>query len=110
MFFNAFVNGETDEQWLTRLKDGKVEAVQLQTIICAKQQQKKDKNKPLSELPLAASLLAWLIVSHHRLPAIESYRETGAPDFQKLFKVITQKWGYENNYDEAEFNENLGSM
>jgi CRISPR-associated endonuclease/helicase Cas3 len=109
LFFNAFVNGETDEQWLTRLKDGNIEAEHLRALVCKKHEQKKDKNKPLSELPPAASFIAWLVVSHHRLPSFideatgqPPYRQVPAKNFKEIFKVITQKWGYANNYDEAD--------
>ena len=63
LFLNAFINGETDKGWLTRLSKGRVIANTLK--------QNTDKNKkinPLSKLPDAASVLAWLILSHHRLP------------------------------------------
>ena len=59
-------------------------------------------------MPNAASLLTWLVVSHHRLPIDNgAYSGKAVTDFSTLFKVITQKWGYENKFDESEFNENL---
>ncbi len=108
LFLNAFVNGETDEQWLTRLANGEIKASDLKTLVNDKHKSQLQKNKPLSQLPNAASLVAWLVVSHHRLP-IDSGVYSGKPvtDFRTLFKIITQKWGYENKFDESEFNTNL---
>lgn len=64
VLFNAFVNscGDQDEHWLSQLLLGRIEEEPL------KQQAKNRLLKPLSHLPPAASLIAWLIVSHHRLP------------------------------------------
>ncbi len=108
LFLNAFVNAETDEQWLTRLANGEIKASDLQTIVNDKHKRQQHKNKPLSQLPNAASLLAWLVVSHHRLPLHHgAYSGKGVKDFGALFKVITQQWGYENKFDETEFNDNL---
>ncbi|MEE9396920.1 MAG: type I-F CRISPR-associated helicase Cas3f [Methylococcales bacterium] len=108
LFFNAFVNGETDEQWLTRLVNGEIKTGDLQTLVSDKHKNQQHKNKPLSQLPNAASLLVWLIVSHHRLPIDNgTYSGESVTDFSTLFKVITQKWGYENKFDESEFNKNL---
>ena len=96
LFFNAYVNGETDEQWLNRLINAEFDVETLKTT--AKQQIKN----PLYQLPNAASLLAWLIVSHHRLPAIKTNQgkaNKGKPaeEFNSLFDLIRQTWGYENS-------------
>ncbi len=101
LFLNAFVNGENDEQWLKRLIAGEFDLQALKEIA------KKNTKTPLATLPNAASLLAWLIVSHHRLPSEKVYQGMKLDKFQDIFGVINQTWGYENRFDEDEFKENL---
>ncbi|HHB83783.1 MAG TPA: type I-F CRISPR-associated helicase Cas3, partial [Devosia sp.] len=107
LFLNAYVGDETDEQWLTRLIAGEFDLESLQETA------RKQAKKPLAKLPSAASLLAWLIVSHHRLPLprkkddCNDWREESAKDMSSTLKCITQQWGYENRRDEEEFLQNI---
>ncbi len=110
LFLNAFVNDETtDEQWLERLIDSKFDVGALTKKVA--ENFNNPKNKPMQKLPTAASIVAWLIVSHHRLPVVDKefidYRGSDSGDLQKSLQRITQKWGYENKFDEAEFNKYL---
>jgi CRISPR-associated endonuclease/helicase Cas3 len=62
--------------------------------------------KALNELPTAAALIAWLIVSHHRLPLpkdkdlCDRQREVYNSSLADLLARITPAWGYENRFDE----------
>ena len=112
LFLNLYVNntgkGVSDEEWLERLAKGAISASDLQLLGKNKTEKELEKTKPLSSLPNAASMVGWLIVSHHRLPLVDAYK--GKPtteSFKQLFKLITQKWGYENKFDEAEFSKSL---
>ena len=64
------------------------------------------REKALAELPTAAALIAWLIVSHHRLPLpkeealCNNQRELGNASLEELLARITPAWGYENRFDE----------
>lgn len=64
------------------------------------------RDKALAELPTAAGLIAWLIVSHHRLPLpkeaglCNDQREVGNASLEELLARITPAWGYENRFDE----------
>lgn len=66
--FQAFVRQQTDEQWLTRLQliSAEDEKVMIQNL--AGNNIRHSHNSPLENLPPVARLVAWLIVSHHRLP------------------------------------------
>ncbi len=61
---------------------------------------------PLTELPTAASLIAWLIVSHHRLPlpkdqnACDLQRDKNNHELADLLGKITQDWGYKNQFED----------
>lgn len=64
------------------------------------------RDKALAELPTAAGLIAWLIVSHHRLPLPKEpelclqQREKSNVSLAELLARITPAWGYENRFDE----------
>ncbi len=107
LFLEAYVEKASDDQWLSRLALGNLDS---EHII---QRAKENIAKPLGDLPPGASLLAWLIVSHHRLPAPQDpdnqndWKAEPASSLGKTLKRITQQWGYENRRDEDEFHENL---
>ena len=103
LFFNAFVNGESDEQWLTRLINGNITADNLKMLVGV-----NNNKTPLARLPNAASFVAWLVVTHHRLPEKVEYLEVECTNFNELFRLIRQNWGYENKFEYGdEFEKNL---
>ncbi|PCJ39520.1 MAG: type I-F CRISPR-associated helicase Cas3 [SAR86 cluster bacterium] len=95
----------SDSAWLEALMSGNIDETQIK-VIATRQQM-----KPLADLPPIAKLIAWLIVSHHRLPLNESIAENIAPDYapkiDDVLRRISQQWGYENNYDEAEYQQRV---
>lgn len=107
LLFNELVtsSGDTsdDRAWLQRISSGDF----MGTIL--PDDAEKQEKKPLTGLPNGASLIVWLIVSHHRLPLpkeeniIARQNRAKTDSIQDLLKRVTQKWGYENRYDEAEF-------
>lgn len=94
-----------DAAWLNLLAEGKFDASRLEHFVG------ENKCDPLSELPNAAKLVAWLIVSHHRLPQYsqdinktrDAWLGESYPSIDGLLKQITKAWGYENRHDEAEY-------
>jgi len=88
---------EDDTLWLMTLVNGKLDETRLKNTV------KQQEQKPLEQLPSAAKLISWLIVSHHRmlLPYDkENWRDDPAPDIDSVLKYITHAWGYENRRDE----------
>jgi CRISPR-associated endonuclease/helicase Cas3 len=88
---------DDDTSWLLKMINGELDETRLKTIVNQQEQ------KPLYQLPPSAKLLAWLIVSHHRMPLPydkENWRDDPAPDIDSVLKYITQDWGYENRRDE----------
>ena len=93
LLLSAFVNASADKQvndveWLERLTQGEIdEAGLIQTV------QLNAKN-PFRNLPPLASLVCWLIVSHHRLPLpyknSDDYQHLSSssppPQFLKLWR------------------------
>ena len=87
-----------DDTWLNLLAEGKFDEGQLKHAVG------ENKCDPLNSLPNAAKLVAWLIVSHHRLPnPKDDWRGVNSTGLSDLLKRITKEWGYENRYDEAEY-------
>ncbi len=74
--FQAFVDRNSDEEWIIKLAnvDAKVEEEILHRLVVDKTQSTSF-NNPFDTLPEFARLVAWLIVSHHRLPAYPRERE-----------------------------------
>lgn len=109
LLLNALVNSKSDETWLTELAQNGFTETQLKATI------KTQNSTPLDKLPNGAKLLAWLIVSHHRLPNFShSAKETRSEwlgekseTIDVLLQHITQQWGYENKIDTAEYNKRV---
>ncbi len=98
LLLNALVNSQEDNLWLSDLIKGDIPETQLKKVV------QEQKLTPLDQLPNAAQLLAWLIVSHHRLPYIkEDWRDEKAPNLSSVLKRITKEWGYENKQDDKEY-------
>lgn len=97
LFLRALVNQQTDQEWLNRLINGEFNTDSLMAEVSNKE------NKPMKGLPLAASLVAWLVLSHHRLPQNHDdggWKGEASGDFIKTLQRITPKWGYENLCDD----------
>ncbi|MEQ4574511.1 MAG: type I-F CRISPR-associated helicase Cas3f [Gammaproteobacteria bacterium] len=81
--FLAFVGGDDDETWLRRLADA--EAFDEQLWIAAARYQRDGLDArdryPFRDLPPLAAAVAWLIVSHHRLPVVPVEKENGEQDW-----------------------------
>lgn len=76
--FQAFVGTQDDKSWLTTLSTITPEAEI--TLLSRLQQDKKPaSDSPFRTLPPLAQVIAWLIVSHHRLPVFNLSTDL-APD------------------------------
>lgn len=101
LLLNAFIDGaDNDEQWLKRLIDGEINEEKLKQILA-----KNTTKKPLEKLPPLASLVAWLIVTHHRLPALpkedrNKWRAEENESLAQALKRIQCFWGYDNPHSE----------
>jgi len=103
LLFNHFVTTQIDKEqdtsWLNSII---AHGIDEQTFNTNKLKQ----DKPLSNLPTAAALISWLIVSHHRLPLpkeeslCKQQREHTNSDLNTLLSKITSDWGYENRFED----------
>lgn len=87
---------ESDSPWLMMLAKGELDEREIEATFAQRIE------KPFAKLPPAMSLLAWLIVSHHRIPLPTdkgNWRDEPAPDIATISKWIVQGWGYENRWD-----------
>ncbi len=100
MFLTVLVDGNDDSTWLTRLADKDLTSKAILRKLKELQRQKKNISRPLSGLPNCAVTVAWLILSHHRLPIdnenhkIWAGETSSAPD--DIFNNIKDFWGYKN--------------
>ena len=90
-------SGISDKDWLKSLSEGNWDERNLKKLA------NTNIENPLDELPPIAQLVAWLIVTHHRLPFLyEEKRNHFAAEIfprnsiSKIFEKITAEWGYEN--------------
>ncbi len=103
LLFHHFVarqiRGNDDQAWLNSLiSEGLDESSFSSNTL--------EREKPFSDLPSGAALIAWLIVSHHRLPlpkdekSCREQRDKDNADLASLLARITQAWGYENRSED----------
>ena len=95
---------QTDDGWLSILAAGKINEKDWINIL------KQRDQKPFRRFPQAAKLVAWLIVSHHRLPLpndIENWRGDPAPSLESVLNHISQSWGFENRQNEQEYRKRI---
>jgi len=104
LFLQAFVDNQTDEQWISRLAKGEFD----KSALIAKAQTETFKLK--ADLPPVAMTLAWLILTHHRLPVPneKKHRQEMMESPNTLFQYyLKADWQYQNKFDETEYNSNL---
>ena len=112
LLLNALIQqgeSDTDLAWLKQLTEGNFNESKLKEIVS------QNNLKPLDQLPMAAKLVAWLIVSHHRLPTYSTHADKiraewlgiESSSIDTILKWITQSWGYENKQDEKEYQKRL---
>lgn len=113
LLLNALVhsseNPKTDDVWLNLLIHKSWDEEKLKAIVL----KNLDKTKALENLPPLAQLVAWLIVSHHRLPnlkdeaELKSFTAEPAETLEDLFYFIHADWGYQNKFNEKEYQQRL---
>ena len=96
LFLVAIVNNKPDEEWLDYIISDEIHRKISQLKI-------NDISHPLDNLPPTASMVAWLILSHHKLPIIKEGYQTDSIKLSQLFSNISSSWGYENNKEKLEF-------
>ncbi|MDQ6953552.1 MAG: type I-F CRISPR-associated helicase Cas3f [Mariprofundaceae bacterium] len=97
LFLVAIVNQKSDEDWLDSLITDEVhKKISSLTV--------SNVSNPLKNLPPLASMIAWLIVSHHKLPVLEKNKGKSI-QLLELFSQINASWGYENKEQGKDFSE-----
>ena len=95
----------TDNAWLTALIKGEIDESKLKVTVAT------NEKYPLAKLPPLAKLVAWLIVSHHRLPfdkaIMDELKGEKRTTIDEVLQGITQSWGYQNGTDETDYQQRL---
>ncbi|CAA6799427.1 MAG: CRISPR-associated helicase Cas3, Yersinia-type [uncultured Sulfurovum sp.] len=102
-------NNKSEEGWLKSLALGEIDEEALKKSV------KGVDKHVLHNLPNSAKLIMWLIVSHHRLPSDSTRKDelrgewngVEAHSLDDVLEYITQSWGYENRYEEEEYQKRL---
>jgi CRISPR-associated endonuclease/helicase Cas3 len=98
-WISSYSQQSSDEDWLNVLINQGIDETCFNP-------NKLQTEKALAELPTAAAMIAWLIVSHHRLPLpkdkelCNKQRQVHNSSLADLLARITPAWGYENRFDE----------
>lgn len=96
--FQAFVAKQDDKGWLTALSQITPEHddIMLSTL-------SQDESSPFNALPPLAQVVAWLIVSHHRLPTFQSKSNLPEPQLEFidhwLTKIFSPVWNALNHHN-----------
>ena len=98
LFFSLYTQDQSDEAWLEKMARGEFELEAIKAKL-------QFNTRPFKNLPNAAITIAWLIVTHHRLPLDAEANINNAPNEpQRFLKRITQQWSYQNKNDDFEQN------
>jgi len=106
VLLNALVQSsegcDKDDGWLQNLSENKIDETRIKRFLCLKNE------KPLTQLPPVATMLAWLILSHHRMPTLyknstqcSDWKGEEASVVDSLVARINKTWGYQNEGDET---------
>lgn len=98
LFLIAIVDNQSDEEWLNYLISDEIHKKISKLRV-------KDVFNPLGNLPPLASMVAWLILTHHKLPIYEKKYAGKSINLSTLFSLISPAWGYGNIKEEISFNE-----
>ena len=98
LFLIAIVGNKSDKEWLNTIISNEIHSnISKLKIINA--------TNPLKNLPPVASMVAWLILTHHKLPVLNEGYKNKEINLSELFKLISPSWGYENKKEEIAFNQ-----
>jgi CRISPR-associated endonuclease/helicase Cas3 len=109
LLFRAFVAGKTDEQWLAELADFKNQSqkekkASIKKLLMVATPVKSDVDYPFEDgLSVLATWVAWLIVTHHKLPRMDesSYFEVRKPfQAKQMLTNISRQTGYIKDFRE----------
>lgn len=86
-----------DAAWLNLVHNWSFDETELVKLV------QMQHNKILIQLPPIAQIIAWMILSHHRLPALygsnerNGYADRKRNDFSSSIESISENWGYKND-------------
>ncbi|QKJ85867.1 type I-F CRISPR-associated helicase Cas3 [Paramixta manurensis] len=104
--FQAWVGTQTDAQWLTQL--GRLEARDEAAMLARLRQDNQNwTDSPFAGLPPLAQVVAWLILSHHRLPQFLGKNEPPLSGAQSwLTNQLNVDWNalnYKDGWNDKDF-------
>lgn len=100
--------GQTDEAWLELLQKGTHKELEKEMIKWLNE----NVQKSFTAMPPLASMLCWLILSHHRLPGLKDdernrYKNSEVASYSLLLSQIDAHWGYIKEGEVVKFSKGL---
>lgn len=89
--------GNDDDAWLQLLITGQFDESKLKQVVAA------NTPRPLDNLPPIAQLVGWLILTHHRLPAVSNPKQEtdqARESLPRMLKSLAASWNYQNPNDD----------
>lgn len=93
--FQAFVNTQSDKEWLQALEniDNNAEKEMILTLASLRDGIDHNIPNPFKVLPPVAKLVAWLIVSHHKLPQYPKPQDAdNPPSFENMNEWVNENF------------------
>ena len=91
--FQAFTAGKSDKQWLTELRNTTANFEHTVLAALHKDTPNRDLLPPFDGLGPVARLVAWLVVSHHRLPVFLDHKSDEKPLLKDIDNWPLQNFG-----------------
>lgn len=93
-----------ERKWIRLLTSGQLDVPAILQYI---KETQDDETEGIDSLPPIAEMLAWIILSHHKLPMVQSkgqnrthpacrYKEKARATFSSILRTIRSDWGYQN--------------
>jgi CRISPR-associated endonuclease/helicase Cas3 len=111
LLLNALIeqsgDNKDDTAWLSLLSSNTWNEAQLQAFTS------QNIAKPLDNLPPLAQWVAWLIVTHHRMPSLRDktkrdlYQDAKRDSINAMLKSINAEWGYQNISQDKNYQQRL---
>lgn len=104
----TFINAQRDEEWLTQLANGDFNSDALIELPA------RNPSPALDQLPPIGQLVAWLVLTHHKLPTprhnsdeLNRWKGESADSIEAILKRVQQDWGYGNPSDDSDYERRL---
>jgi CRISPR-associated endonuclease/helicase Cas3 len=102
LLLGAFVSIDP-ESWLERIINDHMDEEQILDALSNLTSNADELFQSFDTFPLPAQIVAWLMLTHHKLPHPQDknsgFKGMELPDFEEFYNLIDADWGYRNSDD-----------